>query len=44
MLNNSDSNIIPKRTFNLPELKIVNLGDVHYGSVACEKSNQLYKG
>ena len=38
MLNNSDSNVIPKRTFNLPELKIINLGDVHYGNIACEKS------
>jgi hypothetical protein len=37
MLNNSDSNIIPKRTFNLPELKIINLGDVHYGNIACKK-------
>ena len=38
MLNNSDSNVIPKRTFNLPELKIINLGDVHYGNIACEKN------
>lgn len=38
MLNNSDSNILPKRTFNLPELKIINLGDVHYGNIACEKN------
>lgn len=38
MLNNSDSNVIPKRTFNLPELKIINLGDVHYGNIACKKN------
>ena len=38
MLNNSNSNIIPKRTFNLTELKIINLGDVHFGNIACEKN------
>jgi predicted phosphodiesterase len=37
MLNNSDCNSIPKRTFDLSKLKIVNLGDVHYGNVACKK-------
>ena len=38
MLNNSSSSIIPKRIFNLTELKILNLGDVHYGNIACEKN------
>ena len=38
MLNNSNSNIIPKRTFNLTELKIINLVDVHFGNIACEKN------
>ena len=38
MLNNSNSNIIPKRTFSLTGLKIINLGDVHFGNIACEKN------
>ena len=41
MLNNTSDNSIPKRTFYLPELNIINLGDVHYGNVACEK--QFFK-
>ena len=38
MLNNSNNNIIPKSSFNLPKLEIINLGDVHYGNVACNKN------
>lgn len=37
MLNNSLDNRIHKHVFIKDEIKIINLGDVHYGNVACDR-------
>lgn len=37
MLNNTLNNSIPKYSFDNSDIQLVNLGDVHYGNVACHK-------
>lgn len=38
MLNNSESDKIPYTKLELDSIKLINLGDIHYGNIACNRS------